>query len=177
MWIHNLKLLFLKMIFNDILPQFLLYKTLCFMVIVCKDAWDWRGTDVPKGSREYSWCIDDSKVYGSFCNSISFLVIVQIPSLLASGASFPIKTSLTTVLATLITLFVIDLGNYPDRSGKSAMEVSFFLWRTNPYLESTIFGKNQIINPLRPITAYMRHGNKYITVCKQIVITLPPCTL
>ena len=32
-------------------------------------------------------------------------------------------------------------------------------------------------NPLRTMDAYMRQGNKYFTVCKQIVITSPPFTL
>ena len=32
-------------------------------------------------------------------------------------------------------------------------------------------------NPLRTVVAYMRQGNKYFTVCKQIIITSPAFTL
>ena len=36
---------------------------------------------------------------------------------------------------------------------------------------------NTTVNPLRTMVAYMRQGNKYFTVRKQIVITLPAFTL
>ena len=34
-----------------------------------------------------------------------------------------------------------------------------------------------LINPLRTVVAYMRPGNKYFTVHKQIIITSPAFTL
>ena len=37
--------------------------------------------------------------------------------------------------------------------------------------------KKQSVNPLRTVVAYMRHRNKYFTVRKQIIITLPAFTL
>ena len=33
------------------------------------------------------------------------------------------------------------------------------------------------VNPLRTVNAYIRQGNKYLTLCKQITITSPPFTL
>ena len=33
------------------------------------------------------------------------------------------------------------------------------------------------VNPLRTVVTYMRQGNIYFTVRKQIIITLPPFTL
>ena len=34
-----------------------------------------------------------------------------------------------------------------------------------------------VINPLKTMIACMRQGNKYVIVCKQIMLTLPPFTL
>ena len=42
---------------------------------------------------------------------------------------------------------------------------------------STIWKLLKIINLLRSMVAYMRQGNKYFTVRKQIIITLPAFTL
>ena len=39
------------------------------------------------------------------------------------------------------------------------------------------FHMNGFYNPLRTVAAYMHHGNKNITVCKQVTITSPLFTL
>ena len=34
-----------------------------------------------------------------------------------------------------------------------------------------------LLSPWRPVVAYMHHGNKYIIMCKQIVVISQPFTL
>ena len=45
------------------------------------------------------------------------------------------------------------------------------------YLISELANSPQLVNPLRTVVTYMRQGNIYFTMCKQIIITSPAFTL